>query len=107
MATDFNFVDTGSMRSAVADFEQTQGQLNSILHLVQSSLQGLTSGWTGETSVQYQRVMSEWTSHFEKVYADLGNMVTLLNDSAANYERNNSSNHEAVSSIQSALGGVR
>ncbi|WP_399083014.1 WXG100 family type VII secretion target [Streptomyces sp. BBFR2] len=102
--TNYNFVDTGSMRTAISDFEDTQNQLNSVLRTVQGTLQGLTSGWTGDTAQQYQRVMSEWTAHFEKVYGDLGRMVTVLNDSVANYERTNSANHEAVGSIQSVLG---
>ncbi|MFF1870468.1 WXG100 family type VII secretion target [Kitasatospora herbaricolor] len=104
MPTNFNFVDTNSMRTAVTDFENTQAQLQQIRVSVQSVLGSLTSGWTGDTANQYQRLMTEWTSHFGQVYNDLGSMLALLNDNISNYERGDASNHESLGAIRSAFG---
>lgn len=104
MPANFNFVDTNSMRTAVTDFENTQAQLQNVLVGVQTVLGGLTAGWTGDTANQYQRLMSEWTTQFGRVYTDLGNMLVLLNDNIANYERGEASNHDALGAIRSAFG---
>ncbi|MGW4757717.1 WXG100 family type VII secretion target [Streptomyces chartreusis] len=99
MTTPYNRVDTSAMRQAVQSFEATERKLAAIRANVSGQLGGLTTGWTGEVAQQYQRVMTTWVSQYERIVKDLQNMVLVLNDNIAAYERGQAANTEAVASL--------
>nr|WP_179419707.1 WXG100 family type VII secretion target [Streptomyces sp. TLI_235] len=101
MPANFNFVDTNAMRTAVGRFQETESGLQNVLRNVDSQLAVLTSGWTGEVAKQYQQLMVEWSTQFNRIYTDLGDMVNILNTSIRQYESGNSSNLQAIATMQS------
>ncbi|MFE2473684.1 WXG100 family type VII secretion target [Streptomyces mirabilis] len=105
MTTPYNLVDTGAMRQAVQSFEVTERKLAAIRANVSGQLGSLTAGWTGEVAQQYQRVMVTWVSQYERIVKDLQNMVLVLNENIAAYERGQAANSETVASLNRTAAG--
>lgn len=97
-------VDHASLRVAAKDVTDARSNTEANLKELWGVVDDLAVAWKGQASAGFQQLMERWNTDANNLLGALGDIATLLGQSADTHQTNDEEQAQAMNKYQSILG---